>query len=143
MSVSGSARTAATLHDRCVHAWLAKHDVRNTHDERMATFLLVGMRTIWERARPSLGAVMLTSIVERVISLAQSRHASLARVGLRVHDRSSIEMLAPAAFTPDIGDAVPFTLAALLDVLDRLTAQTLTPVLHRALLAASIDGGER
>jgi hypothetical protein len=132
-----------TLHEKCVNAWLAKHDVRNTYDERMPTFLLVGLRTIWDRARPSLGAVMLTAIFERVIGVAQSRHAELARVGLRVHDRSSIEMLAPAAFTPEIGRAVPFTLAELLDVLDRLTAQTLTPVLHRALLAASIDGAGR
>lgn len=132
-----------TMHNRCVRSWLTKHDVRNAYDERMATFLLVGMRTIWERARPSLGAVMLTAIFERVITVAQRRHAELTRVGLRVHDRSSIEMLAPAAFPPESGSAVVFTLAELLDVLDRLTAQTLTPVLHRALLAATIEGAPR
>jgi hypothetical protein len=106
----------------------------------MPTFLLVGLRTIWERSRPSLGAVMTTAIFERVISVAQSRHADLSSIALRVHNRTSVEMLARAAFTPEIGSAVPFTLAKLLDVLDGLTAQTLTPVLHRALLAASIDG---
>jgi hypothetical protein len=134
---------ALTLHEQCVDRWLSKHAVRNTYDERMPTFLLVGMRTIWERARPSLGSVMLTAIVERVISVAQQRHADLARVGLRVHDRTSIEMLAPAAFVPEIGAAVPFVLAELLDVLDRLTAQTLTPVLHRALLSAKVKGAPR
>src|SRR3954468_16357622 len=125
-----------TVHEQCVRKWLAKMAVRNAHDERMPLLLLVGLRAIWNRARPSLGGVMLTSIVERVITIAQLRHAALARLGLRVHERSSIEMLAPAAFIPEIGAAVPFTLAELLDALDRMTAQTLTPVLHRALLAA-------
>ena len=142
MTATGSSQ-ALTMHDRCVRAWLARHGVRNAYDDRMATFLIVGLRTIWERSRPSLGAVMLTAIFERVINVAQRRHAELTRVGLRVHDRSSIEMLTPAAFTPETSSAVPFTLAELLDVLDRLTAQTLTPVLHRALLAATIDGAPR
>jgi hypothetical protein len=140
MSTIGTKRPALTVHEECVHEWLAKHGVRDTYDERMPELLLVGLRTIWGRARPSLGAVMLTTITERVIAVAQLRHEDLTRVGLRVHDRSSIEMLAPGAFTPEIGAAVPFALAELLDVLDRLTAQTLTPVLHTALLAATIEG---
>ena len=143
MSVKRSRTPRPTLHEKCVQEWFAKHAVQNTYDARMATLLLVGLRAIWERSRPSLGAVMTTAIFERVFAVAQSQHAELSRVGLRVHDRTSIEMLAPAAFTPEIGVAVPFTLTKLLDVLDRLTAQTLTPVLHRALLAATIEGPGR
>lgn len=130
-------------HARRAQAWLTKNNVHSPNDQRMATLLLLGLRTIWERSRPSLGAALLAATVERVIRVAEHRHVALTRVGLRVLDRSSIEMRDPAAFTPEAGNAVAFTLAELLDVLDRITGHTLTPVLHRALLAATIDRAPR
>lgn len=143
MSAATNPPPTRSAHQDCVLAWLAKHDVRDSADERMPTLLLLGLQTIWERARPSLGAVMLTTIFERVITVAQSRHPELTLVGLRVHERTSIEMLTPAAFAREAGPAVLFTLTELLEVLGRLTAQALTPVLHRALLATKIGGARR
>ncbi len=136
---------ALSPHEKCVRAWLAtaQNSISDDDDWRISTLFLIGLRAIWKRALPTLGPVMLTTIFERVFALAQARHAGLTRVGLRIHERTSVEMLTPTALTADLAAAVPSTLAELLEVLDQLTAQSLTPVLHSALSATALDGSGR
>lgn len=151
-AAAGTDDEPLSAHARCVQEWLARSGDSRSHaalpvfapPTNMPALFLAGLRAIWDRALPSLGAVMLTTIFERVITLAEGRHAGLRRVGLHVHERSSIEMLTPSALTADLSAAVSFTLAELLEVLDQLTAQSLTPGLYSALSAACPqDGGVR
>ena len=129
--------------ERCISAWLARNGVGNQDaaPEELPRLYLAGLRAVWLRALPCLGEVVLGAIVARIIARAEARHEGLSRVGLRIHEQATIEMVAPAALTPDLTDAIKLTLLDLLDALDLLTARTITPALHAALTAATSEAG--
>ncbi|MEA2749851.1 MAG: hypothetical protein QOI41_3994 [Myxococcales bacterium] len=125
------------LHERCVDAWLASRDARKGNNARMTELLLAGLRSIWQRARPSLGDVTLAAIVQRAIHTSERRHDELAQIGLRVTDGGVIELTNPSAPRVDLDAAVRCVLVEVLHVLGELTAGALTPALHAALAAAA------
>ena len=125
------------LHEQCVDAWLTARDARNTDNTALTALLLAGLRAIWQRARPSLGDVTLTAIVQRAIHTSQRRHTELAQIGLRVGDAGTIELTNPSAPRVVLCPAVTCVLAEVLHVLGELTAGALTLPLHAALASAA------
>jgi hypothetical protein len=125
------------LDARCVDAWLTSRDARNTDNAALSALLLAGLRAIWQRARPSLGDVTLTAIVQRAIHTCERRHAELAQIGLRVADAETIELTNPPPPRVDLAPAVTCVLVEVLHVLGELTAGALTPALHAALASAA------
>jgi hypothetical protein len=130
-------------HERCVAAWLARHDGRSTPSERIDTVLLVGLRALWERARPVLGEVTLGAIFRRAIETAQRRHPELNALGIRIAERGSVEMSTPTAPRLDLTAGTTFLLVEVLRVISRLSAGALTRPLHVALSDASVDDAQR
>ena len=126
-----------TPHERCVDAWLASHVDPRDKTGQTAELLGVGLRVIWDRARPCLGEVTLTAIFERVLETARRRYPDLSRLELRINDRPSLVMDSPYALALELTDAVWFVLVEVLVVVGHLTAGTLTPGLHAALSASN------
>lgn len=131
-----------TPHERCVDAWLAGHVDPDDQTGQSAELLVVGLRAVWDRARPSLGEQALTAIFERVLQTARRRYPELARLELRVNDRPSLVMDSPYALALERPDAVAFILVEVLAVVGHLTAGTLTPGLHAALSADNVHAQE-
>lgn len=127
------------LHERCVEAWLAARGTSDADDGRMTNLLLAGLRALWDRARPSLGEVTLTAILQRAIHTAERRHNELAQLGLRVNERGAITITNTAAPRVELRAAVSAALVEVLRALARVTAEGLTPALHAALSSTTID----
>jgi hypothetical protein len=125
-------------HERCVDAWLAARFAHDDEGDDLTTLLRVGLRALWDRARPSLGEVTLAAIFQRAIHTAERQHRELEQLGLRVTDRGAIELNASAPRT-DLHDAVSCVLVEVLRALSRLTADGLTQGLHAALASATGD----
>jgi len=125
------------LHEQCVDAWLTSRDASNADKTALTALLLAGLRGIWQRARPSLGDVTLTAIVQRAIHTSERRHIELVQIGLHVTDAGTIELTNPSAPRVDLRAAVACVLVEVLHVLGELTASALTPALHAALAAAA------
>jgi hypothetical protein len=130
--------TETGRHERCVNAWLAARFVHDDHPEDQPTaLLLVGLRALWERARPSLGEVTLAAIFQRAIHTAERRHHELEQLGLRVTDRGTIEVTSNSAPRVDLRDAVASVLVEVLRAVSHATADGLTAPLHAALTSAT------
>lgn len=126
-------------HCHCVETWLAAQRGGPGH-ERLGAALLVGLRALWDRARPTIGEVTLGAIFRRAIDTAVRRHPELAPLGLRITDRDSIEMSSLSAPRVDLSGGAVFLLVEVLRVLARLSAGALTSALHVALTDATVDG---
>lgn len=132
-------------HQRHVDAWLAAQRgsasgvSRGPPGERLGLVLLVGLRALWDRARPVLGDVTLGAIFRRALDAAQRRHPELSALGVRITDRGTVEMSNQAAPRVDLTGGITFLLVELLRVVARLSAGALTQPLHIALADASVD----
>jgi hypothetical protein len=120
-------------HRAAVSAWLA----RVAPDGSLDSLLRAVDETfaaLWQRSLLTLGEVMLTAIVERVLYTATEQYPVLAAVeagpaGLRFEAlRARGEPRAE-----DVSAAVELVLVEFLTVLGNLTAQILTPALHAQL----------
>jgi hypothetical protein len=125
------------LHDQCVEAWLLTRHARAGDNARMTALLVAGLQAICERARPSLGDVTLTAIVQRAVHTAERRHVELGELGLRVVDGGAFVLTNTSAPRVDLASAVSCVLVEVLHVLGGLTAGALTPALHAALAGAA------
>lgn len=124
--------------ERSVAAWLAARS--SGADEGDVTALLViGLRALWDRARPSLGEVTLGAIFRRAIRTAERRHRELEQLGLRVTDRGWFDLTSTSAPRVDLRDAVTGVIAEVLRALSRLTADGLTQPLHAALASVTSE----
>lgn len=147
-------QTHHATHERCVEAWLAAESARAAMapvgasgnaaataggTDRTGTLLLVGLRAMWDRARPSLGDVTLGAIFRRAIETARRRYPALCALELHVTDHGSVEMSNQSAPRVDLTAGVSFLLVELLRVIARLSADALTPALHAALSDARLD----
>lgn len=127
-------------HQRHVDAWLAaQRGSSSGAGERLGLVLLVGLRALWDRARPVLGDVTLGAIFRRALDTAQRRHPELSALGVRITDRGTVEMSNQAAPRVDLSAGVAFLLVEVLRVVARLSAGALTQPLHVALSDATVD----
>jgi hypothetical protein len=128
-----------SLHQQCVSSWLEARGARDADNTRITKLLLIGLRAIWDRARPSLGEVTLAAIVQRAIHTAEQRHPELAQLGLRVSERGVIDVATPSAPRVDLHDAVTAALVELMSTISRLTADALSAALRAALSSTTIE----
>jgi hypothetical protein len=133
--------SANSLHDheQCVRTWLDARGGSDADNARVTKLLLVGIRALWDRARPSLGEVTLAAIVQRAIHTSERRHPELAQLGLRVNERGLMEIATPTAPRADLRNGVVDALVEILRVIASLTANALTPALHAALSSTTTD----
>jgi hypothetical protein len=124
--------------ERSVEAWLAARGAA-ADDGEVTTLLVVGLRALWDRARPSLGEVTLAAIFRRAIHTAERRHRELEQLGLRIGDRGSIELTSASAPRVDLREAVACVIAEVLRALSRLTGDGLTQPLHAALASVTSE----
>jgi hypothetical protein len=128
-----------STHERCVSGWLDGRAGRDADNSRITKLLLVGLRAVWDRARPSLGEVTLAAIVQRAVHSAERRHPELAELGLRICERGVIEIATPSAPRLALRDAAVGALVEVLRAIATLTANALTPALHAALSSTTIE----
>lgn len=131
--------TDAHDHQRHVEGWLAAQRGSSSSGERLGLVLLVGLRALWDRARPVLGDVTLAAIFRRAVDTAQRRHPELNALGIRITDRGTVEMSNQSAPRVDLTGGVTFLLVEVLRVVARLSAGALTQPLHIALADATVD----
>jgi hypothetical protein len=92
-------------------------------------------RLVWNAAQLTLGDVTLAAIADRVLFDAAEAHPLLGSVRLDAAGISceELERKAAALDRGDLEKAMRTMLVSLLEVLGRLTAGVLTPLLHAAL----------
>lgn len=124
-------------HEAIVSAWLATVDTVSS--DAVLDGFEAGMQRMLQRAQPTLGAITLGAIVDRVLYTAAERYPFLAVV--RVSEGSVVfDELRTALGTvarEELSSAARFALVEFLTVLGNLTADILTPALHAELLPHS------
>jgi hypothetical protein len=128
--------TSEPQHVAAVDAWLEWAAGRAASSSALLALFADAFRALWARVHPTLGDVTLTAIVERVLHNAGEACPLLAP--LRVDPTGAIRADDIAldggdAERGDLRDGVRFVLVELLTVLGSLTAEILTPDLHREL----------
>jgi hypothetical protein len=130
-------------HEQHVDRWLLSCRGR-APGEPMGSVLLVALRALWSRARPTVGEVTLGAVFRRVLETATLRHPELGPLGLRVAAASgpSEISIAVTSSPADLTLAARFLLVEVLRVVARLTAGALTPALHAALDDAGVRASD-
>jgi hypothetical protein len=127
------------FHEQCVDAWLTRERNSAPGSDYLVASLSVGLRALWDRARPALGEVTLGAIFRRAVESARRRHPELSPLDVTVSDRGALEVAPPSLARGDLTAGARFLLVELLHVLARLSSNVLTPALHAALSKASAD----
>jgi hypothetical protein len=129
------------FHESVVDQWMRR--ANGFPAARLVDLLEASLRSMWCRARPTLGDRTLGAIVGRVLYTASELFPFLGslrveRAGIRFDDlRTEIDEVAPA----ELFSAVRFVVIELLEVLGHFTAGILTPALHAELATARLEGG--
>jgi len=128
------------LHGSVVDEWLMR--ANGFPAARLLDLLEASLRSMWGRARPTLGDRALGAIVGRVLDTASELFPFLdslhvVRGEIRFENlRAEVHAIAPA----ELSSAIRFVMTELLEVLGHLTAGILTPALHAELLTARLSG---
>ena len=123
-------RTPRTTHEACVAAL-----TQGRSPGEQQQLLRLGLQAIGSRAQQTLGEVTLGAIVDRVLYTARERHPSLGGLSL---EATGFVFDEPQSAEPL--DGLRFVVIELLSVLGSLTAEILTPALHAALSAVTLEG---
>lgn len=124
-------------HEAIVASWL--ETAEDLSCDAVLDVFEAGMQRMLRRARPTLGAITLGAIVDRVLYTAVERYPFLAAVqvsdGSMAFDelRHALGTIAPE----ELAEGARFALVEFLTVLGSLTAEILTPALHAELLPHS------
>lgn len=127
-------------HAAHVDAWMAEAAHGLNREQQLELFQRA-MAALLQRARPTLGDVTLTAILDRVVHVAAGEHAFLALLriddtGLRFEGlRAGAAQLSPN----EVAAAMRTVVVGFLTLLGSLTADILTPALHLALARARAD----
>jgi hypothetical protein len=134
-------------HATCVEEWLGRSSPDHSSAALVAHFE-TALHALWVRAETPLGAVTLTAIADRVLSLATEKFPLLAGLEIEapggIHCRALREQA--GSIDPSVlRAAIHHVLVALLTVIGTLTAEILTPALHAELSrpAAEPSASER
>jgi len=129
-----------TDHQNFVSAWLEREEMDPPGEDLLPLFSR-GFDAMWRRAHVTLGDVTLTAIADRVLYTATERFPLLSKIkveaaGLQLQAlREQAVRLPPAQLTAGLR----FILVEFLTVLGNLTAEILTPALHRELWSVSAE----
>ena len=108
---------------------------RDISSEQLTDLFEEAFAVLWSRADRILGDVTLTAITDRVLFAAAERFpaAGLLEIEANGIRWSRLRERAPAFDRDQLAEALGFVLVEFLRVLGSLTAEILTPTLHRAL----------
>jgi hypothetical protein len=123
-------------HDAAVRAWVAT--LGELPPDLLLTAFTRAFDAVRRRAQTTLGDVTLLAVGERVLYDAHDRFPAFSSVRLDAAGIDCADVVArgrEALRVEEIRGFVGFMLAELLRVLGALTADVLTPALHRELLA--------
>ena len=129
-------------HEAVIAIWMMQAD--SSSPEQLVDRFETGLHRILERAQPTLGAVTLGAIVDRVLYTACERFPFLGSLeststGIDFEDlRKALHALSTEA----LAGAARFALVELLTVLGHLTAEILTPALHAELSTEANTHGQ-
>ena len=121
-------------HGACVDAWLERTTC-GLPSRQLPLAFERGLNAVWKRAEPSLGALTLTAIADRVFFTAVERFPFLSSIDVSTGGvRCEALSARPEALDDDVLiQGLRFLLVEFLTVLGNLTADILTPALHSEL----------
>ncbi len=126
-------------HAAFVEAWLGRASVGSDSSQLVILFEHA-LAALWKRSEITLGEVTLMAILDRVLYTASETHPFLSTLKL---ERTGVQFDAfrgVACEHANLRDAVRLVLVEALTVLGHLTAEILTPALHRELSKVTLDG---
>jgi len=124
--------TTGSDHGTVVSAWFERVADRDANE--LIRAFEAAFSSLWQRSHLTLGEVTLTAIVDRVLHTATEQYAFLAPIEIASSGLRCENLRTEAG--PDRGQlaaALGFLLVEFLTVLGNLTAEILTPALHREL----------
>jgi hypothetical protein len=133
-------------HDLVVSEWMDRAFGERSQSE-IAPIFGCALLAIWDRAHRALGEASLGAIVGRVLHAARARFPTVAVLAIRPAPESFRELAELAEHDGVACErsvllaAIHFTLVELLSLLGTLTAGLLTPGLHDAVRAVSMERG--
>jgi hypothetical protein len=126
-------------HAAFVEAWLGRASAGSDASQLVILFERA-VATLWNRAEVTLGEVTLMAILDRVLYTSSETHPFLSTLRL---ERTGVQFDAfrgVACEHADLREALRLVLVETLTVLGHLTAEILTPALHRELSKVTLDG---
>jgi hypothetical protein len=122
------------LHESAVAAWLQASD-RAAPAEEFVDHFEASFNAVWRRALETLSEITLQAIGDRVLFLAARRFPPTAGItfGPTGIQCAAVRKRGPHVPNSELEAGLCFVLAEFLHVLGSLTAEILTPALHRTL----------
>ena len=135
-------------HKTFVDEWL-KRSAKDLPPEILLQVFEVALAALWARTHTTLGEVTLTAITERVLHSASEKLPVFST--LKVDPNAGIQLRElreriGSAHDAELVAGIPFVIVELLTVLGNLTAEILTPELHRDLSQVAVPetmGGDK
>ena len=129
-------RTLESTHSAAVDAWLARALGAGASSADVVREAHAAVEAVWKRAVTALGSVTLSAIAERVLHNASERYGFLSAINPRPNGdarwREVLHERLAAVPSRELMEAVRFGLVELLTVIGTLTAEILSPDLHRS-----------
>jgi hypothetical protein len=135
-------------HRTVVDEWL-KRSTKDLPPEKLLLLFEAALAALWVRTHTTLGEVTLTAITERVLHGASEKMPVFAT--LKVDPNAGILLRElreriGSAHDAELVAGIPVVIVELLTVLGNLTAEILTPELHRDLSQVAVPetmGGDK
>jgi len=121
-------------HQAVVTAWLSKAE-KGLDNEQLVDLLELTLTRVMDAARLPAGEITLAAVLDRVVGTAADAFQWLPRtvVTAGAADFSAFRAAAPRLQRQNVLRAVHFVLTDFLAILGNLTAEVLTPELHKQL----------
>ncbi len=126
-------------HSAFVEGWLAR-GAPGSDSSQLTTLFELALGALWKRAEITLSEVTLMAILDRVLCTSSDLYPFLSTLKL---ERTGVQfgaLRADALEHASLREGVRLVLVETLTVLGHLTAEILTPALHRELSKVTLDG---